>query len=238
MIKVSDDVVHYEISSLNELQKIFVSYKPIEHVGGWLYRGHSDESWPLIPKAGRPQFDCQDGSDWAMFSIWKDKAIAFTDLPENELECLAIAQHHGLATRLLDWSNNPLIATYFSCKDLPSKDGAIYVFYPDNLLEEEAFNYRDVTEVKQYIPRSIVTRILNQSGRFTYHPNPSKEIEFGELSHPFVGQKLKKILIPKEAKEHILDELNIYNINELSLFPDLDGLSRHFNWLKENRKGP
>lgn len=236
-IRVSDDEVNYQANSLQDLQIIFRKFKPVEGVGGWLYRGHADESWPLIPKVGRPEFDSKGSSDWAMFSLWKDKAIAYENLPENDLECLAIAQHHGLATRLLDWSNNPLVATYFACKGHPEKDGAIYVFFPRNLLEEEKFDFREVKEIKQYIPRAIASRISRQSGRFTYHPNPQQSIEFGEIGDPFIGQQLKKVVVSKGAKEKILDELNIYNINEEGIFPDLDGLSRHFNWLKSNKKG-
>lgn len=229
-IKVSDEITHYEASSLNELLKILKRYQPVNHDGGWIYRGQADNSWSLTPKAGRPEFL---GNDLSTFSDWKNKAVAFTDFPKHDLECLAIAQHHGLATRLLDWSNNPLVAAYFACKDEPCKDGAIYVFFPSNLIEAESFNiYGQVdTTIKHYIPRSIASRIINQSGRFTYHSDPSKPIEFDEIGDPFDGQQLKKILIPKEIKEEIIDELNIYNINEIGVFPDLDGLSRHFNWM-------
>ncbi|WP_063650569.1 hypothetical protein [Aliivibrio fischeri] len=92
-------------------------------------------------------------------------------------------------------------------------------------------------KIKQYIPRSIASRIINQSGRFTYHPNPSEPIGFGDIGEPFSGQQLKKIIIKSHAKSEIIDELNLYGINELGIFPDLDGLSKHMNWLKTEGKG-
>lgn len=76
----------------------------------WYYRGQANGSWPLIPKAGRDQF-YMDESNWdhpvprdlGRFIAWRELAIAYhQQLPQNQFDCLAFAQHYGLATRLLD----------------------------------------------------------------------------------------------------------------------------------------
>ncbi len=92
----------------------------------WVFRGQADIGWPLLPKAGRPDF-C-DYKDLEMFKGWRRRARACSELPDNEWDCLAVAQHHGLATRLLDWTFNPLVATYFAVAGSVKKDGVVYCF--------------------------------------------------------------------------------------------------------------
>lgn len=231
-ISISDEITNYNAKSLNSILEICKKFRAIEGVSGWLYRGQSDIDWKLQPKAGRTPFRCNQNSDLSIFSIWKGKAIAYEKLPECDLECLAIAQHHGLATRLLDWSNNPLVAVYFACKDKEDKDGALFLYFPRNVIKSPHPELRDIKEITQYIPRVISPRIQRQSGRFTYHPEPQDPIDFGEIGYPFAGQRLKMIQIPASNKKEILMELDLCGINEEGIFPDLDGLSRHFNWLK------
>lgn len=113
----------------------------------------------------------------------------------------------------------------------------MYLYFSKSVIDENVKSFLEVDSICQYTPRGVASRISRQSGRFTYHPDPSLGIEFAEIGEPFTGQQLKRVLIRSSAKMEILDELNIYKITEEAVYPDLDGLSIHFNWLRETGKG-
>jgi hypothetical protein len=80
----------------------------------------------------------QSSSDLARFNHWREQAVAYTDaLPQNDFECLAFAQHYGLATRLLDWSTNPLVALYFAVEMQGETDGAVFCHMPWLIIDRE-----------------------------------------------------------------------------------------------------
>ncbi|MDX2371082.1 MAG: FRG domain-containing protein [Colwellia sp.] len=103
------------------------------------FRGQSDVEWDLVPSIARIRNPKNAGEmylrDWEgverfLIEEFTKKAAPFMDFtPKNKWELLVHAQHHGLPTRLLDWTTNPLKALFFAVED-SSKDRYDGVVYP------------------------------------------------------------------------------------------------------------
>lgn len=198
------------------------------------YRGQSNSEWKLIPKVGRHQFIGINDID--IFRHWKRRAFGILEKTfTKEIDYLAVAQHTGLPTRLLDWSHSPLIALFFCVVDNPNTDGAFYIYCtnPNELMtltEMETFDPFQLNKSYYFHqPTSTINRLDNQFGHFTVHQNPF--IPFEDIC---ISNNLKKIIIPSNLKKEILLFLNHYGINYLTIYPDLEGLSKHLTWFYEN----
>ena len=145
------------LNNVEHLHKIFRRYRSYNGFGYW-FRGQANLNWSLLPKAGRADFYLGKNKDLGRLYDWKNQAIAYTELPDNEFECIAIAQHHGLSTRLLDWTQNPLVATYFAVNAENDIDGSIYMLDCPEVFVSDKTKFNMIKEYKgvlAYIPRSI-----------------------------------------------------------------------------------
>ena len=200
-------------------------------MGSW-FRGQAISNWELLPKAGRKTYYLPNNRDLGRFNDWEHQAIAYESLPKNRLEGLALAQHHGLATRLLDWTKNPLVATYFAVCEEPKQDGAVYILDPLEKFVNQSTPFENIGEyegVVCFIPRAISTRVLNQQGMFTIHCPANHEIEVAKSRVNDTERNLIKLIIKNSMKKEVEKMLSDYGINHSSLFPDLDGLSNYKN---------
>ena len=216
------------IKTFSELHEAFKDFKLPSY---WLFRGQSDSSWGLHPKCSRPPYCLRD--DQEMFTLWKRNAIELCDNPpDDDWHWLALAQHHGLSTRLLDWSSNPLVAAFFACKDNDDNDGAIFAYLGSKYIMPQSFKQASPWDVKDpsiFYPFIKNRRVHNQRGSFTI-TSDTKTCFYDQVQD---NERIDKIIIDKAYKQELMFELNFYGINWGTLYPDLDGHSNLRNWYVE-----
>lgn len=213
------------ITKFEELLKEFEREKESQNV---VFRGHTNSSYELKTSLGR----CEPfygrtimQLENRLLKLFKESSLPYLEhKPTYELEWLAVAQHFGLPTRLLDWSYNPLVATYFAVESNPESDSALFMLFGCGTIQNpESFKLGSQEKVKKYRPPYISSRIQNQSGLFTVHNDPEKV---------FTHEKMKKIVIPKEVKRSIKKILFKYGINQRMIYPGLEGIAKDLKWLE------
>jgi FRG domain len=106
--------------AITDLAALEASVEEVQGVFGgealW-WRGHENAGWTLQAGVFRPRPQGGKYTEHALASKFKSRALGMLghrDKPGSELEWLLLAQHYGVPTRLLDWTENPLIALYFA----------------------------------------------------------------------------------------------------------------------------
>ncbi len=194
----------------------------------WLFRGESTHGRPLKPKAGRTGDHLKvafvGAREEAALQLFKRQARPYlTHQPQSDIEWLAIAQHHGMHTRLLDWTESLLVAAYFAVDSAGTKGDAIIYGVcdiPPSMLEEE-MRPLGCDRVSLYRPPHISVRIPAQQSVFTLHPDPTEV---------FAPPTLRSWTIPRQSCMGIKRALDACGINQSSLFPGLDGLANYIGW--------
>ncbi len=218
------------IPSLEFFHSILRGFRHYRGAGVW-FRGQSDSSWQLLPKAGRPNFYLSDGRDLGRFNAWRQDAFPYLEVDiQSDFEMLAYAQHHGLATRLLDWTGNPLVAAYFAVSADANKDALIFCYRPELFVDlKTAEILQDGLHGAGLITRAFDGRMLNQKGLFTFHSPPNASLDVKPFSFLPEKPNLSILVIPADLKKDLRQQLGDYGITEHFMFPDVDGVARHIN---------
>ncbi len=221
-----------KLKTIEKADDIHLTFKKYREATKFKFRGQSVSEWKLIPKAGRNPYLKSEDSE--MFRHWKRRGHNYLQAQGlTDIEYLVAAQHTGLPTRLLDWSHNPLIAAFFATSENFDKDGSIWVAKPKGNLFKQSTNpfQLPVSKIQFYQPTSPINRAINQFSYFSIHNPPSLELTENNTE---LECELDQIIIPKEIKKEVQFILNHYGINYLTIYPDLEGLSKHISWFAEN----
>lgn len=210
------------------------------------YRGQADAAWGLVPTIGRNPDHLK--AELTIIKLFRQNARPhLREYPESDWEWVFLMQHHRAPTRLLDWTESPLVALYFALWDPSGKhehrDAALWFLDPVALnrhaghrraYERDILAFDIDKDLEQYLPDQVNARkvdlnpvaaigprnsprMVAQAGTFTIMHASPIAVETVED-----GQHVWRMIIPALAKPELRMELSLLGITEHSIFPDLD----------------
>jgi hypothetical protein len=254
-------ITQVEVASLGELIDQLTPPEPDPETGRrrdtGVYRGNAEAARPLYtsldtfggtePPHSKVELEAHILRNFVRYSR------PYLGTPTaSDWELLVTAQHHGVPTRLLDWTYSPLVAVFFAVRDARA-DGDRAVWRLDwrrvhrrfglpelalliEDLEEQLggderltpwrlFEGRGIEPFACMIePPSIDARIVAQAAVFTLCSDSRHSFD-AFLEEHGLGDALTRYVIPRAEVSRVRDQLDLAGVDERRLFPDLDGVA-------------
>ena len=165
------------------------TWHPI-HYNLVVYRGVPDKKFGLRPVIGRRTWtlDGEPGPgsllnfERNLLEEFQRKAPAyFKAVPIGDLDWLCLARHHGMATRLLDWTTNPLVALFFAVDADMDTDFAVYTYWTTTHSGDTGtMTLESIQRMKEsllFYPRLTNERYVRQSSVMMLCHRPSENFK-------------------------------------------------------------
>lgn len=218
--------------------------------GTWIFRGQASCMWPLLPSAHRNLGkDCITPNEVREFELsmleeFRRRARFFISNPPHTIvDWLVFAQHYGIPTRLLDWTENPLVALFFSVRqpNASQSDSVIFAMKVNDekaplSTEEDPFSVSDIRLLR---PNYLDLRMLVQASIFTVEPFrkideicSQRDSNLGSSQNSGnsgdskdVGREVRFWFIEAAQKRRIYENLDRLGFSDRTMFPGLESLS-------------
>lgn len=234
------------IASLSDFFAVF--YSLLEPNKLFWFRGHPQVEYRLAPSALRfGEIDSRERALGLVADMRRVLEIKLSRPPavDDDLGWMQVAQHYGLPTRLLDWTQNAAVALFFACSKEPDADGLVIILNPIELNQRIDPNsprlfspQGDAKIIRSYFklggnidargkptiainPTWNTDRIAMQQGAFTLHGSRQFELDRNQAS------SLIKVPILREHKARLLNELERVGVGEMFIFPEPEHVCAH-----------
>ncbi|MEQ1781065.1 MAG: FRG domain-containing protein [Hyphomonadaceae bacterium] len=229
--------VHRGMQKIAEFIQKLASIRAAQHdsVLAKVFRGHANREWPLRPSAYRAGGEKGIINEAALERWIRTAGPVVPSWPQNQIEWLALAQHHGVATGLLDWTFNPLIALFFASEmnfdngDRSDQPGCVWIL---DTLECDQFTHTlmvDPFAVDRTKPAFLPVlganlRAKSQFGAMTLHSPP-----LGDEEIVFPNECARQIFVVEpNDKSPVRKALGVLGINNRTVFINLDAAAEEF----------
>lgn len=231
------------ICSWNDLLTAVKAIQQLSKAGLW-FRGQGDHTWKLPPSVQRKEYRHRKTEQYMATNFMIETRRRKQDAPGpyNRAAWLELMQHYGLPTRMLDWSQSPLVALYFALSSKSKGDAALWVLNPTALNVRMQFkdylyplDYSTVRPLlrgafnDQIKPTNKVIaccgvghdlRVFVQQSNFTVHDT---DVPLDALIG--MGELLWRIRLPAEYKEGLLKDIDILGVHESTIYPDMEHIA-------------
>ena len=215
----------------------------VEEHRGWLFRGHRNHSWKLETSLERISRRCKvDQIEYEKNIFYEFRRHAHAYIPrvpkeDDTLEWLALMQHYGAPTRLLDFTYSFWIALFFAFEEA-DRDCAVIALNPKSLAPNDPIkdynliirmNIEEGWHIDDFlyfnVPFYTNDRLEIQKGTFVFSLNLKKSFNDLVIKN---DKEFKKLIIDKSLFSNIRIKLNDFNCNSRILFSGIDGYARYF----------